>query len=384
MECPATEVVGESKAGVIDVLRAGLPAWRAAVPSPTPAQEKAMSSLQLCRTAALGGHVHKCSSCTYSKPQYNSCRNRHCPNCQSMDQARWVEAREEVLLPVGHHHVVFTLPSQLRTLAMCHPTIVFSILFEAVREALTLTIREHMDGESGITAVLHTWTRNLLFHPHIHCIVAAGAWTMMGWTHRTKWLVPAAHLKAVFRGRILAGLEKHRAELGLVEDRVWWKLMKSLPKAKKWVVYLKAPMSEVAAVVKYLGQYTHRVAISDWRILAFQHGKVTFTGTNDEEVELSAAEFTGRFMQHVLPKGFRKIRHYGLYAPGNKSKLREEVRTALLSEPVIAAAVRRKDRWRAQDEAWTDLLLRLTGVDAMKCPRCGDRLIRVPIPRGPP
>lgn len=328
--------------------------------------------------------MHKCSRCTYSKPQYNSCRNRHCPNCQSIDQARWVEAREQVLLPVGHHHVVFTLPSQLRPLAMAYPTIVFSILFEAVREALSLTIREHTGGETGITAVLHTWTRSLLFHPHIHCIIAAGAWTLMGWTHRKNWLVPSNHLKAVFRGRLLDGLEKHRAELGLTDERAWWKLIKSLPRPKKWVVFMEAPMSEVAAVVKYLGQYTHRVAISDYRIRSFEDGDVTFIGTHNEEVTLSAEEFTGRFIQHVLPTGFRKIRHYGLYAPGNKSKLREEVRTALLAEPAIAAAVRRKDRWHAQDEAWTDLLLRLTGIDVMKCPRCGSPLLRELLPRGPP
>lgn len=382
MTCPAPQAGGGTKLRVIDVLRAGLPAWTEAH-SPSPAQNKAINALLTCRTAALGGHVHRCPNCAYEKPQYNSCRNRHCPNCQALDQARWVEAREEVLLPVGHHHVVFTVPSELRPVAMSRPSLTFELLMQAVREALAIVIREHVGGEAGITAILHTWTRSLQFHPHVHCIVTAGAWTGERWVHRRGWLVPIAQLKAVFRGRILASLEQQREKLGLADDKAWRKLVRSLPKARRWVVHIEPPMSDVVAVVKYLGQYTHRIAISDWRLRAIEGGNVTFVGTHDEEVTLSHDEFTRRFMQHVLPAGFHKIRHYGLYAPGRKVTARNKARDALLQEPAIARRVRKRAISLTEVEPWNELLERLTGIDAMACPQCGARMVRLELPRKP-
>ena len=279
---------------------------------------------------------------------------------------------------------MFTLPAQFRPLARAHPRRVFDLLFLAASSALFVAVKRHLKGETGITAMLHTWTRSMLGHPHVHCIVPAGVWTSAGWVHRKGWLVPAAMLRALFRQSILAGLAEHRDELGLTDDRAWKALLRSLPKGKQWVVYMAAPMSDVVAVVKYLGQYTHRIAISDWRLRAFHDGEVTFVGTHDEHVTLSAEEFTDRFMQHVLPHGFRKIRHYGLYAPGGTVKRREEVRAALMREPAIERSVRNKNRCRAIEESWTDLFLRLTGIDAMSCPRCRGRLLRYAIARAPP
>lgn len=384
MDTASASTEGGSKLRVVDVLRAGMPAWLRDH-TPSPVHKKVIRAVLGCRTAALGGHMHRCVRCgDRGIPVYNPCRNRHCPNCQALDQARWVEDRQEVILPVGHFHVVFTLPSELRTLAGSHPAIVYDTLFLAVRDALVGTGRAELHGDLGITAVLHTWTRNLLFHPHIHCIVAAGAWTEGGWVHRKGWLLPVRLLKAAFRAHFLLTLGKRRAELGLEDSRAWRRLMKDLPPGKKWVVFTQAPMSDSVAVVKYLGNYTHRVGISDWRLREWDGRRVTFVGTRDERVRLAAVEFADRFLLHVLPTRFRKIRHYGLYAPGAKKKDREAARAALMAEPAIAQAQHPRNRIQAIEEAWDDLLLRLTGHDAMACPRCGRRMLRTAIPRAPP
>lgn len=333
----------------------------------------------------MGGHACSCPQCGHEGRHFNSCRDRHCPQCQSLDQVRWFEERQDVLLPVGHHHVVLTLPSQLRALTQQQPEVMLGILCEAAQRSLIAITREHLGGTVGVTAVLHTWTRDLLYHPHLHCVVTAGAWTGTRWVHRKKWLVPGRQLAAAFRGRFLALLEKRREQVGLDEE-AYRILVRTLPPKREWVVFCQPPMSDLPGLVRYLANYTHRVAISDHRLLAFDGRYVTFRGTQGKRCRLPAAEFARRFLMHVLPPGFRKIRHWGLYAPGRAKEQREASRAALLAEPAIATREQRRHRREREDESWQALLRDVAGADPSCCPNCGGPLIftRIFPARGPP
>ena len=342
----------------------------------------------VCRTADLGGHLYVCDSCGHELPVYNSCRNRSCPNCQAMDQARWIEARKARVLPIGHHHVVFTLPGQLRPLAKRHPRWILDLLLTAVRETLTVLPREHLGLQLGVTAVLHTWTRELLFHPHVHCVVTAGGLTLDGtrWVDRRGFLLPVALMKAYFRGRVLHHLDRLRQQ-GKIElgHPAWKKLIRSLPKPKRWCIHIEQPFGRSAHVLEYLGRYTHRIAISDFRLVEVRDDAVRFRTRGDDTAPLAPLVFIDRFLQHVLPRGLHKIRHFGLYAAAN-------VRRRL---PVAHALLGEGDRSRQQEapgpdeETAVELLLRLTGADPLRCPKCRTgRMQRRPLPdigaRDPP
>lgn len=368
---PSAGAGGGPKVRASDVLRRGFTAL-ASSRSLTPAQSRVVSAIRRCRTAALGGHACSCPACGHEQAHFNSCRNRHCPQCQAIDQLRWFEQRQGVLLPVGHHHVVFTLPAQLRALSREHPTVLFDVLFEAARHALDVTTAEHLGGKVGVTALLHTWTRELLFHPHVHCIVTAGAWNGERWVHRKRWLVPGRQLAAAFRGRCLHLLHRRWQELGLDEE-AWDTLLRALPPKRRWVVFCEPPLTDRPALVRYLANYTHRIAISDHRLLHAADGRVTFRGTAGRTCTLDEQEFARRFLMHVLPTGFRKIRHYGLYAPGVAKTAREAARAALLAEPAIGAAVARREQRQRSDEAWAALLSDQP-TDRSRCPRCGGSL----------
>lgn len=354
------------------------------------AQDRLLSDIVACRTPALGGHLQVCPQCGHEQPQYNSCRNRGCPSCQALEQARWIAAREARILPVGHHHVVFTLPSQLRPLAQRNPGTVFNLLFEAVHTTLSGLAADTLSARLGVTAVLHTWTRELLYHPHVHCVVTAGGLSLDGerWVACERYLFPVQRMKARFRARLLAGLERLRrqgklhlpGEEDAPDPTAWASLIRSLPPGPSWVVYIEAPFGRSTHVLQYLGRYTHRIAISDHRILAMDDHHVTFRTRGEATLTLHPLEFMRRFLLHILPRGFHKIRHFGLYAPA----------AAQGALPRAAALLGQGDREALPSgsdpgKTWDELLTALTGKDPLLCPRClGARMRLHPLPRGPP
>ncbi|KFL32591.1 transposase [Devosia riboflavina] len=320
---------------VADIFRSAGPAYRLAHAGHLSlSQLKVMSAIETCRTAALGGHVEACSDCGHQRIAYNSCRNRHCPRCQGAAARTWLEAQEANLLPVGYFHVVFTLPAQVADIAFHNKALIYDLLFKAASETM-LTIAadpKHLGARIGITAVLHTWGSAMTHHPHIHMIVPGGGITPDGrWiSSRPAFLLPVRVLGALFRRLFLSRLlELHNAGklnffgklAGLSDRRAFQRHFAPVGK-KRWVVYAKAPFAGPEAVLAYLSRYTHRVAISSSRLIAFDGNEVTFrykdyrrSGANRQQImTLAADEFIRRFLIHVLPRGFHRIRHYGLLA----------------------------------------------------------------------
>jgi hypothetical protein len=285
-------------------------------------QLRTLSAIKRCRTAALGGHIDACDSCGNISISYNSCRNRHCPKCQGEKREAWIQARETELLPVPYFHrnvgpVVFTLPSELNPLAMHEPRAVYDSLFAATWQTVAVFARDekHLNAQAGMIAVLHTWGQNLSLHPHLHCIVPGGGVDAKGhWRKarsKSKFLFPVKAMSIVFRAKYLAELRTR------LKEKVPQKLLNELYK-KSWVVFAKRPFGSPKSVVEYLGRYTHKVAISNHRIKSVDDKSVTFTykdykaGVQVKEMTLNLEEFTRRFSQHILPKGFVRIRHYGI------------------------------------------------------------------------
>ena len=346
--------------------------------------------MALCRTAELGGHVDVCRSCGFERPAYNSCRNRHCPKCQALRQERWIAARTERLLPVRHFHVVFTLPSELRALGKCFPRELFGALFSAASETLLELGDSRLGARLGVTMVLHTWTRELRFHPHVHALVTAGGLALddSRWapSHR-KYLFPVEVMGALLRGKMLAALRALHARgvfasfSDFDDPEGFDRLMQKLARAKRWIVYAKRPFARVDHVLKYLGRYTHRVGISNGRLVDASDEAVTFRTKYGKTVTVTPVEFLRRFVQHVLPDGFHKIRHYGLYA-GAADEARIAVRDSLA--PTAPA----RTTTTAPASTWDAHLRAITGRDVHHCPHCGGdvehRPVPVPIGRGPP
>ena len=296
-------------------------------------QLKAFRAIQRCRTAALGGHRDACPSCGYQAISYNSCRNRHCPKCQAQARQRWLAARERELFDTGYFHVVFTVPHDLNVLALENPRLFYDLLFTASAQTLLKIASDpkHLGAEIGIIAILHTWGQNLLLHPHIHGVVPAGG---LSPDHR-QWVrphypffLPVRVLSRVFCGKFLAGLKRlHRSKklqcagpaATLADPPQFAKLLRRLHR-HDWVVYAKPAFGGPMQVLRYLGRYTHRVAISNHRLLAFDQERVTFRwkdyahGSKQGKMTLGATEFLRRFFLHVLPKGFVRIRHFGFLA----------------------------------------------------------------------
>ena len=321
---------------VADVFRAVGPAYRAAHAGHLSLHQlKIMSAIEHCRTAALGGHVEACTDCGHWRIAYNSCRNRHCPKCQAAAARTWLEAREADLLPVGYFHVVFTLPAEIAAIAFTNKALVYDLLFKAAAETM-LTIAadpQHLGARIGITAVLHTWGSAMTHHPHVHMIVPGGGITPDGsrWiSSRPAFLLPVRVLGALFRRlfltRLLALRDAGRLAFfgklaGLADRRAFLRYLSPVRK-KRSVVYAKPPFAGPEAVLAYLSRYTHRVAISNSRLISFDRRGVTFrykdyrrSGADRQQVmAISADEFIRRFLLHVLPQGFHRIRHYGLLA----------------------------------------------------------------------
>ena len=274
-------------------------------------QHRALDAIEHCRTATLGGHVDVCRDCGFERPAYNSCRNRHCPKCQSLAQARWVARRMQRLLPVGYFHVVFTLPAELRATARLNRRLVFALLLESAAAALVdLGLDpKRLGGLLGVTAVLHTWTRELGFHPHVHCIVTAGAFRADGdrWVGgSTRFLFPVHVLGSLFRGKVLAGLRKARkaGDLHLGDETSNRRFEATIDKLYRtsWVVYAKRPFGGAEHVLRYLGRYTHRVGISNQRLTHIDDGSVTFRTKNGRSTTLPSHEFLRRGQQ-ARPEG---------------------------------------------------------------------------------
>jgi hypothetical protein len=302
--------------GVADVVRRFGPAYLARYGAALlPSHRRALRDLAACRTAALGGHVTQCDHCGAEHFVYHSCRNRSCPTCHGATTAAWLAAREAELLPVPYFHVVFTLPSELRAIVRAHQRPLLAALMTAAAESLQALAadRRYVGGTLGILAVLHTWTRALVYHPHVHCLVPGGALASDGTTWRPArghFLVPVRALAVGFRARFLA-LLKARCPDVVVPAGLW---------RRPWVVYCKPTVQGSARVLRYLARYVHRVAITDARILAVTPEQVTFRYTDGQThrwrtMTLSGEEFLRRFLQHVLPRGFHKVRYYGLWRP---------------------------------------------------------------------
>jgi len=353
-------------------------------------QRCAMRSIEACRTAALGGHVDVCDACGYQRPAYNSCRNRHCPKCQSLAQARWIEQRKQRILPTHYFHVVFTLPAALRPLALANRRLLFTILFQAASQTLLTLGRDpkRLGGLLGLTAVLHTWTRTLEFHPHLHCVVTGGALRADGqrWqaTKTQRYLFPVRVLSALFRAKFLRALRASYARGQLrfpprtatLADRAAFNTFIDSLYQQEWVVYAKRPFGGAEHVFQYLGRYTHRVAISNQRLKAVEPHRVHFHTRDGKTTTLHPTEFIRRFLLHVLPAGFTKIRHYGLFAPANTATRLERARALLAAAHSPPAPTRVAPDWRTQ-------LLALSGVDLFQCPSCQrGRMVRHPLGRG--
>jgi Putative transposase/Transposase zinc-binding domain len=373
-------------------------------------ERRAMRDIETCRTVVLGGHLDVCDACGDARPAYNSCRNRHCPKCQCLRQAKWVADRMERVLPTHHFHIVFTVPEECKPLALRNRIRFFEILFaSASRTLLQLGLDPGRCGaQLGITAVLHTWTRKLGFHPHLHCIVTGGGLAPDGRWISVKgdgrFLFPVAVIRALFRGKLLAALTRAR-ELGQLDfdgacadlaDPVAFARWKNALYKKDWVVYCKPPFGGAQQVFKYLGRYTHRVGISNQRLRCLDERGVTFATKDGAVVTLAPDEFIRRFLLHVLPRGFVKIRHFGLLAPANVNgklavarRLLDPVpdpRAPLAAAPAIAAlvALAADTGEPPPAPAWRELFRQLTGIDLARCRVCGQgNVVRFPLPVDP-
>lgn len=338
---------------------------------------KVVNAIKNCRTSALGGHLKECESCDYRAQAYNSCRNRHCPKCGFTARNQWISARSEELLDCPYFHMVFTVPSGLRPLMLRNKKVSYQILFKAAADTLKAVAKEHLAMDIGGIGVLHTWSQTLIDHPHIHFIVPGGGldkdktkWVKCG----QKFLLPIKKLSAVFRGKLLSLFEEafysnklkfmgqisHLSHPGIFKD-----LMIECAK-NKFVVYAKRPFAGPEAVIEYLGQYTHRIAITNHRLVAIKGEEVTFRCRDPENpgqkklMKLHAVEFMRRFLRHVLPSGFVRIRHFGLLCNRKKQINVNKIRELLHQMPLK----------KVVKEGFKELLKRLTGVDADHCPKC--------------
>jgi predicted RNA-binding Zn-ribbon protein involved in translation (DUF1610 family) len=344
-------------------------------------QLKAFRAIQRCRTAALGGHRDACPSCGYQAISYNSCRNRHCPKCQAQVRERWLAARERELLDTSYFHVVFTVPHELNVLALENPRLFYDLLFTASAQTLLQIASDpkHLGAQIGVIAILHTWGQNLLLHPHIHCVIPAGGLSPnhRRWVRpRYPFFLPVPVLSRVFRGKFLAGLKRlHRSKklrcvgpaAAIADPREFAKLLRLLHR-HDWVVYAKPAFGGPMQVLRYLGRYTHRVAISNHRLLAFEQERVTFRwkdyarGGRQGQMTLTATEFLRRFFLHVLPKSFVRIRHFGFLAN------RFRASRLGLSRQLLASNSATKEPVRTYD-------VRSENASLWHCPQCGTSMI---------
>ena len=351
---------------------------------------RTLRALRDCRTSALGGHIDACDGCGNLKISYNSCRNRHCPQCQGFEKEMWMLGREEELLPVTYFHVVFTIPHELNDLCRFADSAMYHLLFESAKATLQQFGQDKrwLGAQIGTTMVLHTWGQNLSLHPHVHCIVPSGGLKKEGtWQHpkkgNEKFLFPVKAMKSVYRGIFLKGLKDLIASKTInfppdfSLDKTVYKSWLNALYEKEWVIYAKRPFGGPKQVIEYLGRYTHKVAISNQRIKSYDNERVTFEykdykdGGKKKEMSLTADEFIRRFTQHILPPKFRRIRHYGFLSNAAKGKALEKARQSL---GIKAQA--KMDRAARKAEA----LRRMLGENPSQCRCCKEgTMVRVGI-----
>ena len=368
---------------VADILRRFGAAYRAEhETSLSTAQRRVMRAITACRTAALGGHVEQCDACQHQRIAYNSCRNRHCPKCQSLARAQWIEKRQSELLECPYFHVVFTLPEEIAAIAYQNKAVIYNLLFAATAETLRTIAADpkHLGAEIGFFAVLHTWGQNLVHHPHLHCVVPGGGLSADGqhWVAcRENFFLPVRVLSRFFRRRFLELLEhaynagelQFRSGLESLRERTAFYRYLDPVRQKEWVVYAKAPFAGPQQVLDYVGRYTHRVAISNNRLLNIEEDSVTFRWKDyrDESAQktmtLTGDEFIRRFLLHVLPPGLQRIRYYGLLGNRYRQEKLEQCRQ-LLQMPALATTEPDKPR------DYRDRYEELTGVSLHRCPVC--------------
>ena len=386
--------MGRPRYEVADVFRLSGQAYRSKHKL-SKAQHKAMRAIEQCRTAALGGHLDACDECGHIRISYNSCRNRHCPKCQSLAREAWLEARQAELLPVGYFHVVFTLPAQIGDIVRYNERLLYGTLFQEAWAALSKLCadRHYLGARPGMVAILHSWGQNLHYHPHVHCIVPGGGLKGGKWVSaREEFFVPVQALSALFKGKFVSALRRHyragRLRLeglcGRFRSNPAFDSLLNRLMAQDWVVYAKAPFGGPEQLLSYLGRYTHRVAISNHRIVSMDKDTVCFRwrdyadGNKQKVMCLSHEGFIRRFLQHILPARFCKIRYYGILSNRLRRQALALCRQALgVKPPPQLPALSWRERYR-----------QAAGVDWEVCPVCGKgrmlTVLWIPAGRGPP
>ena len=341
---------------------------------------RVMRAIEVCRTAVLGGHRDKCDNCGHLEVSYNSCRNRHCPKCQTLRKEKWIADRNEDLLPIEYFHVVFTIPSELNHLVSMNQKVLYDLLFRSASETLMELANdpEHLGAKIGVIGILHTWGQNLMDHPHVHCIVTGGGIDGERWLScRKGFFIPVRVMSALFRGKFLSHLNNHfkkgklafPGSISHLKEQGTFASFRNQLYQKKWVVYCKPPFDGAKGVLQYLGRYTHRIAISNNRIIAIRDGKVSFlwrdyaNGNCQKIMTLQADEFIRRFLTHVLPTRFVRIRHFGLLA--NRTRKNN---IALCRKILGDSKTATKEK--IVKETWQEQLFRICGIDVTTCPVC--------------
>lgn len=349
---------------------------------------KAMNAIEDCRTASLGGHVDECENCGHIKISYNSCRNRHCPKCQGLAREKWLKQQKRFLLPTHYFHIVFTIPDIINQLALRNQRELYSILFKSSSETLLelCSDKKYLGAKTGFISILHTWGQNLMDHPHIHCIVPGGGLSpdeKSFISSREKFFIPVKVMSSLFKGKFLAYLKKSYNEKKLkfngtiepLKSRHEFQVLIDKLYNTDWVVYCKPPFKSPEYVLEYLGRYTHRVAISNSRIVGIKDHKVTFKwrdykdGNKEKHMTLDASEFIRRFLLHILPDNFVKIRHYGILSNRNRRQKINLCKRYLCEDE--------QEQSPEESEILEDIVLRLTGIDINLCPCCSKgRMVR--------
>ena len=336
-------------------------------------KQKVIKEIKNCKSEKLGVHKYVCDECGYEEIAYNSCRNRHCPNCQTGKKLKWIEARKEEVLNIKYYHVVFTIPSEIYNIAIQNQEKVYKIMFKASAETLQELAEDekYLGGEIGFFSILHTWGQNLMYHPHIHCVVTGGGLTELGkWVEKEEdFFIPVKVMSRKFRGKFLSYMKETKLDFygknkELENPAIYNELIQSMY-SKEWIVYCKEPFKNAESVIQYLGRYTHRVALSNERIIKIEDNKVRFKwrdykdNNKMKEMTVTIEEFIRRFLIHILPPRFMKIRHYGLLGNRNKktklAECKKLTNTANLEKLEISTL---------------EILKKTLGVDFNLCPIC--------------
>jgi hypothetical protein len=357
-------------------------------------QEKGLLHLlPACRTAALGSHFEKCDKCNYTGKSYNSCRNRHCPSCQQKDKLEWLDKRMKELLPLGYYHLVFTIPHELNPLCQANKKVMYGLLFKAASQTILELAKDtrHLGADTGLITVLHTWGQNMMEHPHLHCIMPAGGLSFDNghWVHTNKKDDFFIHFKVLsrkFRGKFLALLEKayqkgelvFKGKLAPLGEKVIFSALTNRLYKKEWVVNIQKPFGKPEKVLAYLSRYVFRIAITDRRIIEVKDGKVRFSWKDYRtglfrEMKLDIDEFIRRFLLHVLPKGFFKVRYYGIFSSRHRKENIETARRLLAQETENKKEEALEDGarvWEKQDTVWDEILELIGTCRQPNCPAC--------------